>query len=61
VNVPAAYWLAVKSAQTAVAAALAEMISTGEVTEPRALEIARGYFHDNTARLFGTQLLSERQ
>ena len=60
VNVPATYWLAVKSAQTAVAAALAEMVSTGEVTEPRALEIARGYFHDNTARLFGIELLSNR-
>lgn len=61
VNVPATYWLAVKTAQTAVAAALAEMVSTGEVTEPRALEIARGYFHDNTARLFGIELLSGRQ
>jgi hypothetical protein len=58
VNVPATYWLAVKTAQTAVAAALAEMVSTGQVTEPRALEIARGYFHDNTARLFGMELLS---
>lgn len=58
VNVPATYWLAVQTAQTAVAAALAEMISTGEVTEARALEIARGYFHDNAARLFGIELLS---
>jgi hypothetical protein len=58
VNVPATYWLAVRTAQTAVAAALAEMVSTGEVTEARALEIARGYFHDNTARLFGIELLS---
>jgi uncharacterized protein len=61
VNVPATYWLAVKTAQTAVAAALAEMVSTGQVTEPRALEIARGYFHDNTARLFGIELLSQKQ
>jgi hypothetical protein len=60
VNVPATYWLAVKTAQTAVAAALAEMVSTGEVTEARALEIALGYFHDNTARLFGIELLSTR-
>jgi len=57
VNVPATYWLAVKTAQTAVAAALAEMVSTGQITEPRALEIARGYFHDNTARLFGIEPL----
>jgi hypothetical protein len=58
VNVPATYWLGVRTAQTAVAAALAEMVSTGEVTEARALEIARGYFHDNTARLFGMPVLS---
>ena len=58
VNVPATYWLAVKTAQTAVTAALAEMVSTGQVTESRALEIARGYFHDNTARLFGMEVLS---
>src|SRR3984893_3415303 len=60
VNVPATYWLAVRTAQTAVAAALAEMVSTGEVTETRALEIARGYFHDNTGRLFGIEPLSAK-
>lgn len=61
VNVPATYWLAVQTAQTAVAAGLAEMISTGEVTEARALEIARDYFHDNSARLFGIPLLSTQR
>lgn len=61
VNVPATYWLAVQTAQTAVAAGLAEMVSTGEVTEARALEIARDYFHDNSARLFGIPLLSTQR
>ena len=53
VNVPETYWLAVHTARTAAAAALAEMVSQGEVTESRALEIAREYFHDTTAHLFG--------
>jgi uncharacterized protein len=60
VNVPATYWLGVHTARIAAAAALAEMVSAGEVTEPRALEIARGYFHDNTGRLFGIELLSAK-
>jgi hypothetical protein len=29
------------------------MVSQGEVTESRALEIAHQYFHDTTAHLFG--------
>jgi hypothetical protein len=53
VAAPETYWLAVRAARTAAAAALAEMISEGETTESRALEIAREYFHDNRARLFG--------
>lgn len=47
-----AYWLAVHSSRTALAAALAEMIADGEVTEARALELARGCLHDNAARLY---------
>lgn len=58
VNVPATHWLAVQTVQTAVAAGLAEMVSTGEMTEARALEIARDYFNDNSTRLFGTPPLS---
>jgi hypothetical protein len=58
VNVPATYWLGVHTARIAAAAALAEMVSAGEVTEARAFEIARGYFHDNTGRLFGIEPLS---
>jgi len=57
VNVPATYWLAIHTARTAAAAALSEMVSQGEITEPRALQIAREYFHDTTAKLFGLQPL----
>jgi uncharacterized protein len=60
IAVPETYWLAVQTARTAAAAALAEMISEGEITEARALEIARGYLHDNTARLFGIEQLSAK-
>ena len=47
-----AYWLGVRSSRMALAAALAEMVSSGEITEPKALEFARGYLHDNAARLY---------
>lgn len=60
IAVPETYWLAVQTARTAAAAALAEMISEGEITEARALEIARGYLHDNTAGLFGIERLSAK-
>jgi uncharacterized protein len=60
IAVPETYWLAVQTARTAAAAALAEMISEGEITEARALEIARGYLHDNTAHLFGIEMLSAK-
>ena len=60
IAVPETYWLAIQTARTASAAALAEMVSEGEITEARALEIARGYFHDNTAKLFGIELLSSK-
>jgi uncharacterized protein len=61
VAAPATYWLAVQTSRTAAAAALAEMVAEGEVTESRALEIARGYLHDNAARLFGIELLPAQQ
>jgi predicted TIM-barrel fold metal-dependent hydrolase len=48
------YWLAATSARTAVAAALAEMISEGEITEAKALEMARGYLHDNAVRMYSS-------
>jgi len=46
------YWLGVQSARTALAAALAEMISMGEVNETQALKMAHGYLHDNAAGLY---------
>jgi hypothetical protein len=46
------YWIAVRSARTALAAALAEMMAAHELTEPRALEIARAYLHDTAVTLY---------
>jgi hypothetical protein len=46
------YWLGAESARTALAAALAEMISENEITEPRALELAHGYLHDTAVKLY---------
>ena len=47
------FWLAVRSARTAIAAALAELVSEGAFTEDKALELARLYLHDNAAKLYG--------
>ena len=47
------YWVAVRSARTAIAAALAELVSEGAFDEAKALELARLYLHDNAARLYG--------
>jgi hypothetical protein len=47
------FWLAARSARTAVAAALAELVSEGAFTEEKALELARLYLHDNAAKLYG--------
>jgi predicted TIM-barrel fold metal-dependent hydrolase len=46
------YWLGVQSARSALAAALAEMISEGEVTEAQALQLAHGYLHDNAVGIY---------
>ena len=46
------YWLGAYSSRTALAAALAEMISEGEVTESRALELAHAYLHDTAVKLY---------
>jgi hypothetical protein len=46
------YWLGVYSARDALAAALAEMVASNEVTEDKALEIAHGYLHDNAVSLY---------
>jgi len=46
------YWLGVQSSRTALAAALAEMISMGEVSEAKAMEMAHGYLHDNAVGIY---------
>lgn len=46
------YWLGAQSSRMALAAALAEMISEGEVTETRALELAHAYLHDTAVKLY---------
>ncbi|MGB4786621.1 MAG: amidohydrolase family protein [Candidatus Acidiferrum sp.] len=47
------FWLAVRSARTAVAAALAELVAEGAFTEEEGIELARLYLHDNAAKLYG--------
>jgi len=59
VAVPESYWLAIHTARTAAAAALAEMVSEGEVSEEKAMDIARDFFHDTSARLFGLPTLKQ--
>jgi hypothetical protein len=49
------FWLAVRSARTAVAAALAELVSEGAFSEEKALELAHMYLHDNAAKLYGAK------
>jgi hypothetical protein len=49
------FWLASRSARTAIAAALAELVSEGAFSEQKALELARMYLHDNAAKLYGAQ------
>jgi hypothetical protein len=47
------FWLAARSARTAISAALAELVAEGAFTEEKALELAHMYLHDNAARLYG--------
>jgi len=46
------YWLAVESARKALAAALAEMVSEGEINEDKAIQMAHAYLHDTAARIY---------
>jgi predicted TIM-barrel fold metal-dependent hydrolase len=46
------YWLGVQSARMGLAAALAEMISMGEISDAQALHLAHGYLHDNAVALY---------
>jgi len=59
VAVTETYWLAIHTERTASAAALAEMVAEGEISEAKALEIARDYFHDTSAKLFGLPTLGK--
>ncbi len=45
-------WIAVRTARTALAGALAEMVLNHELTEEKALLLAHGYLHDNAAALY---------
>src|SRR2546430_9889423 len=47
------FWLAARSARTAVAPALADLVAEGAFTEEKALEMAHLYLHDNAAKLYG--------
>ena len=46
------YWIAVRSARTALAAALAKMIVQHEVSEEKALTFAKAYLHDTAVGLY---------
>ncbi len=47
------FWLAARTSRTALAAALAELVEEGAISETKALELARNYLHENAARLYG--------
>jgi uncharacterized protein len=47
------YWLGVQTGRMGLAAALAEMVATNEVSEAKALEMAHGFLHDNAVRIYG--------
>src|ERR1700722_20272051 len=46
-------WLAVRSARTAVAQALAELVAENAISESKAIELAHMYLHDNAAKIYG--------
>jgi uncharacterized protein len=46
------YWLGAESSRIALAAALAEMISEGEINDARALGLAHAYLHDTAVKLY---------
>jgi predicted TIM-barrel fold metal-dependent hydrolase len=46
------YWLGNVSARQALAAALAEMVSSGEVSEAKAMEMAHAFLHDTAVSLY---------
>jgi uncharacterized protein len=46
-------WLAARTSRTALAAALAELVQEGAISETKALKMARNYLHDTAARMYG--------
>jgi hypothetical protein len=53
-------WLAARTTRTSLAAALAELVDEGAVSEEKALELARNYLHDNAVRLYGNLKIASR-
>src|SRR6266852_6241217 len=47
------FWLAAHTSRTALAGALAELVSERAISEDKALELAHLYLHDNAAKLYG--------
>jgi hypothetical protein len=47
------FWIATRTTRTALAAALAELVEEGAVSETKAMEMARNYLHDTAAKLYG--------
>jgi hypothetical protein len=46
-------WLAARSGREALALALTRMMAAGDLTRPRAEEVARQVLRDNAIRLYG--------
>ena len=46
-------WLAARTSRSSLAAALAELVTEGAISEEKALELAHLYLHDNAAKLYG--------
>ena len=46
------YWLGAVSTREALAGALAEMVSSGEISDAKAIEMAHAYLHDTAMRLY---------
>jgi hypothetical protein len=46
------YWVATESARSALAAALAEMVSEKEISEKQAVGMAHAYLHDTASRIY---------
>jgi hypothetical protein len=46
------YWVATESARSALAAALAEMVSENEIGEAQAVAMAHAYLHDTAAGIY---------